>query len=100
MDKYYNDILIDKIVSIMERKGITKLALAARVDMKPQTLGNYLLKNRAIPYEVAIKLIKELKIDINFLYNFSENKDDEYEDFLKFKKLFEEIINKENNHLI
>ena len=69
MDRYYNDILVDKILSIMKRKDITKTALAKRIGMKEQTLGNYLLKKRTFPYEVAMKIIMELDIDIYKLYN-------------------------------
>lgn len=40
MDRYYNNLLVDKIISIMKRKGITKVALANRINVTPQTLGN------------------------------------------------------------
>lgn len=95
MDRYYNDILVDKILNIMDRKDISKVALAEKLGMKPQTLGNYLLKHRAFPYEIAIKIIIELNIDIKKLYDLTEdNIDEDYIAYLKFKKVFEEILDK------
>lgn len=96
MERYYNDILIDKILLIMDRKGLTKVALAKRLHMNKQTLSNYLLKHRPIPYEVAIQIAKELDININQLNDLSNVKidEEEYAAYLKFKKLFHEFTNK------
>lgn len=93
MDRYYNDILVDKILHVMERKGFTKVALAKQLHMNKQTLSNYLLKYRPLPYEVAIQIAKELNININQLHNLNNEKIDEedYKNYLKFKELFNSI---------
>lgn len=74
----------------MNRKGITRIDLAKRVNISNQTLGRYLLKQRTVPFEIGVLIAKELDIDLNSLYELKENplNEEEYLDYLKFKELF------------
>lgn len=96
MDRYNNDILVDKILTIMHRKGISKVTLAKQLGMSKHTLSNYLLKHRLMPYEVAINIAKELNINISQLHNLSnENMDEEeYAVYLKIKELIHSLSNR------
>lgn len=100
MDRYYNDILVDKILVIMKRKDITKTALAKHIGMREQTLGNYLLKKRTFPYEVAMKIIMELDIDIYKLYNTSIEPLDEklYEAYDEYRNKVDNLYKEKSNH--
>lgn len=90
MNDSNTDILINKIQVIMNRKGITRIDLAKRVNISNQTLGRYLLKQRTMPFEVGVLIAKELDIDLNSLFELKENpfNEDEYLEYLKFKELF------------
>lgn len=91
-----NDLLVDKILMIMHRKGITKVTLAKQLGMSKHTLSNYLLKHRLMPYEVAINIAKELNINISQLHNLSAEKmdEEEYQVYIKIKELINSISNK------
>lgn len=96
MDRYNNDILVDRILMIMHRKGINKIALANKLGMSKHTLSNYLLKHRPMPYEVAINIAKELDINITQLHNLSNKNmdEEEYNVYLKIKELINSLSNK------
>lgn len=89
MSKEYNDALIDKINLIIKRKKITKIALAEKLNINPNTLSNYLLKKRAIPYGKAIELIKMFDIDVVHLHSLTDSPID-----LEVKEAYEEFKEK------
>lgn len=100
MTREYSDKIIDKINEVMKRKDITRVELAEKLDLNKYTLGNYLLKHRTLPFEIAIMLAKELDIDINRLYGLSNYPLDKdlFEAYQEFKKKADKIVEKESSH--
>ncbi len=100
MTREYSDKMIDKVNEVMKRKGITRVELAQRLNLNKYTLGNYLLKHRTLPFEIAVMLSKELDIDINRLCGIKNDPldNDLLDAYQEFKKKADKIIGKENNH--
>lgn len=99
MDRKYTDMLVDLIVSIIDRKEIKRIDLAKRIGVTEQSLGRYLLKVRPLPLEVAVLLAIELKIDLNSLFQLTENplNEEEYITYLKFKEIFNATDDEQNS---
>lgn len=61
-------IYVNTVNSILKRKDISHSVLAKKVGIKHETLNNYLSGRRKMPLEIAIRLMLELHIDMNSLF--------------------------------
>lgn len=91
MDEDTNlNIFVQAVNTIVKRKGISHAILARQVGVKHDSLNNYLSGRRKMPLEIAIRLMLELHIDMNSLFQ----SDDHYaldEREYKMMKSFREL---------
>lgn len=85
-----SDKYVDMVNQIIHRKGLKHSNLARSIKINEYSLNNYLSGRRKMPLEIAIRLMLELHIDMNSLFQ----SDDHYaldEREYKMMKSFREL---------
>lgn len=68
MEEDYRIKFIDAVNKTIARKELKHIVIANHIGISATNLSNYLTGRRKIPFDIAIRLMLELHIDMNALF--------------------------------